>query len=398
MKSIKILAIIALPLCFLCSCGPDGYVIEGTITGDSDGKSVYLLSGESGKPVDSTVIAENKFRFTGQLPYPGLYRLKIIKEAPAENTRTYQPIIPLFLENEKIIVSAMLDSIPDEMQLMLNRYSYEDITIEGSASHGIYLSYLSDKGRYDARRSEIFNEYISYLNPRTGEEKGSITEGIDIVTRIDMAAAERDDYVRQFIKDNRSNHVGLFAAGSTLGNYSVNEISEIVAAIDPVILETGAGKKFLENAGEVQKTAIGAKFADFELNDAEGNPVRLSDFAGKGQYVLLEFWASWCGPCKADIPHLKDVYKAYHPEGFEIIGISLDDKKEDWVGAISLYDIQWLQFSDLKAFNSEVAKTYKVSGIPTCVLLGPDGSIVTRNMRGSWMDKRLIEIYGNKFQ
>lgn len=396
MKSIKILSLITIPLFLLCGCLPDGYLIEGTITGNSNGKSVYLLN-ESGHSIDSTVIAENKFRFTGLLPYPGLYRLKIIKETPAVGSITYQPVIPLFMDNKNILVSAALDSIPNELQLILNRYSYKDIVTEGSTLHDLYLSYVQDKLGYDARRSEVFDEYISYLNPKDGKEKGSMAEGIAIVTKIDSASAERDQFVRKFITNNRSNHVGLYAANNTLGNFPVAEISEIVAEIDPVILETEPGKKFQENAREIQKTSIGAKYVDFELYDPNGKPARLSDYAGKGNYVLLEFWASWCGPCKADIPHLKEVYRAYHPEGFEIIGISLDEKKDDWIEAINKFEISWLQFSDLKAFNGEVAKTYKVTGIPTCVLLGPDGTIITRNMRGSWMDKRLIDIYGNKF-
>lgn len=387
-----------LPITILVGCGPEGYIIEGNIQGESDGITVFLLSEENANnPVDSAVIAGNIFEFVGKVSYPGLYKLKIMKNKVENGKRTYQPVIPFFLENSNITVSALLDSIPDEMNILRNNYTYKDIEINGSELNDLYISYLNEKSKYDEKRSGFFSEYIRYLNPKEGQEKGSITEGIGIVNRIDEAAGERDAFIRNFISENSDNFVGLHAASGSLTYFSVSDIDNIIASIDPAILNTEPGLKFKESATEIRSTAVGAKFTDLELYDPGDAPVRLSEYAGKGKYVLLEFWASWCGPCKADIPHLKEVYKYYNPEGFEIIGISMDDKKEKWLEAIERFEIPWLQVSDLKAFDGDVSRTYKIRGIPTCILLGPDGTIITRNMRGLWMDRKLIELYGNKF-
>src|SRR5699024_299911 len=139
------------------------------------------------------------------------------------------------------------------------------------------------------------------------------------------------------------------------------------------------------------------KFPNLTLKNPEGNTIKLSDYVGKGKYVLLNFWASWCGPCRADIPHLQEVYNLYHPEGFEIISISMDENKDDWLEALDEEQMKWLQISNLKGFEDSVSKLYNFRGIPTDILVGPEGYIITRNMRGSWMDKKLIELYGNKF-
>lgn len=402
MKILKIFGTVMFVALILSGCSNKGFKIEGNIAGDANGKKVYLILDAGNKPVDSLVIENNKFTFKGEVECPALYRIKILKNPPPEpNARrmVYQPIIPFFIENEVISISAHLDSIPDELKIMLNAYTYKDIKITGSSSNDLYLSYLSKKKVYDSKRSDIFmNEYIKYLNPSKGEVKGKLSQGVEIVTRIDQAAAERDAFVKQFIKDNGNNYVGLYAAQSSLSSFSVADIDEILSVLRKgELLTTAASKRIIEKAGEVKKTAVGSKFADLDVQDHNGNPVKFSDFAGKGKYVLLEFWASWCGPCKADLPHLKEVYKLYNPAGFDVVSVSVDDKKDAWLKAINEFELTWPQVSDLKAFKGDVTKIYGISGVPTCILVGPDGTIITRNMRGSWMDKKLIELYGNKF-
>jgi len=400
MKTIKIFGTALFAAFIISGCSNKGYKIEGAIAGDANGKKVFLYSDAGNKPVDSLVIENNKFTFKGEVEYPALYKIKIIKNPPPEpNARrmVYQPVIPFFIENAVISISANLDSIPDEYKSRVNSYTYKDIKIEGSALNGLYLTYSAKKKVYDSKRSDIVDEYIRYLNPSQGETKGKISQGVEIVTRVDQAAAERDAFVKQFVKENNNNYIGLYSAYNALGSFSVSDIDELLATINPELLLSKPGVKFIERANEVKKTAVGSKFFDLDLVDHKGNSVKLSDYVGKGKYVLLEFWASWCGPCTADIPHLKEVYKLYNPEGFQIVSVSLDDNKEAWIKGIEEFKLEWTQVSDLKAFKGDVAKIYGIAGVPTCILTGPDGNIITRNMRGSWMDKKLIVLYGNKF-
>ncbi|MGS0524402.1 TlpA family protein disulfide reductase [Zobellia nedashkovskayae] len=214
---------------------------------------------------------------------------------------------------------------------------------------------------------------------------------------MDEVGLEIDNYVRRSILTNNSNEVGITIAENNLKRFSVTNIDEILNGFSEKMKSSIAWKDLKVYSEKVKQSATGAKFIDFTFKDNEDNAIKLSDHLGKGKYVLLEFWASWCGPCRLDIPHLKKVYELYHPEGFEIISVSMDSDKDNWIKAMEQEKMDWLQVSDLKAFDGELSKLYDFEGIPTCLLIDPEGNIVTRNMRGSWMDKRLIDMYGNKF-
>ena len=142
-----------------------------------------------------------------------------------------------------------------------------------------------------------------------------------------------------------------------------------------------------------KRKSVGATFTDFALPDMQGVEHKLSDYAGRGNYVLVDFWASWCGPCRAEMPLVKSLYEKYHPKGFEIVGISLDNNKDDWMKAVEQLGIAWPQLSDLKAWKSEAARLYDVRAIPATLLIGPDGKIVASGLRGDALRHKLAEIY-----
>jgi thiol-disulfide isomerase/thioredoxin len=393
--------------CLLLSCNgknADEFTIRGNISGDSEGKKVYLYSADNTKEsLDSTFIKDSYFEFKNKVEYPQLLVIEIEKgseNAATNNSRVKleRPVIYVFVENAEIDISAFLDSIPTGLQKLTGNYSYQNVNITGSVSHDLYLKFFNDKLVFDKERSNAFNAYIDYLNPEEGKKVGPVPEGIALVTKIDEAGEKRNVFIENFVKEHASNPVTAYVVENNISLFSVENIDKLIAALSPEILSSPAGKKLAEKAIEVKKTAVGSNYADFDFEDTEGNPVKLSEYVGKGKYVLLEFWASWCGPCRADIPHLKEIYKLYHDAGFEIIGVSMDEKKEDWLKALKEEELPWLQVSDLKGFKGDFSKLYNFNGIPTCVLVSPDGKIVTRNMRGSWMDKKLIDLYGNKFE
>jgi thiol-disulfide isomerase/thioredoxin len=370
------------------------YQINVKLAGNVNGKKVYLKNSDR-TIVDSSLIEGGALQFKGKIKYPTLYTLTIMdKRQPNPN---YQPVIPIFLESSKVHVSASLDSLSNEVNFRNGQYNYSRVKVEGSSAHKVYVDYLKGYDPLFAVRKVAFRKYLDYLNSGDSEN-ASVSEGIELVSKVDKAAKKRDDYIKQYIKDHPKSLVSVFIASDNLNPYSVDEIDDIVASLSPDVLKTDPGKSFLQRANQVKKSAAGAMYTNLSFKDDKGTVVQLSDYVAKGKYVLLEFWASWCVPCRADIPHLKKNYSLYHPEGFEVISVSMDDKKDSWLKAVKEEQMDWLQLSDLKAFKGAVSNVYNFSGVPTCILIDPKGRILTRNMRGSWMDKRLIEIYGNKFK
>ncbi|MBO4475868.1 MAG: TlpA family protein disulfide reductase [Bacteroidales bacterium] len=145
---------------------------------------------------------------------------------------------------------------------------------------------------------------------------------------------------------------------------------------------------------EQAKPAKGVPFTDLVLFDTESEYHHLSDYLGKGNWVLVDFWASWCGPCRAEMPNVVAAYKKYHDKGFDIVGISLDKNQGAWVKAIADLDMPWHHLSDLQGWNSIAAAVYGIDAIPASLLVNPDGEIVARDLRGSALGNKLATIYG----
>ena len=138
---------------------------------------------------------------------------------------------------------------------------------------------------------------------------------------------------------------------------------------------------------------IGTKFLDLEEPDTAGNLHRLSEYVGTGKWVLIDFWASWCGPCRGEMPNVTENYKKYHDRGFEIVGLSFDNEKEPWLKAIKELDMPWIHLSDLKGWKSIAAETYGIHAIPASLLVDPEGTVVARDLRGAALGEKLAEIF-----
>ena len=142
------------------------------------------------------------------------------------------------------------------------------------------------------------------------------------------------------------------------------------------------------------KAFIGQQFTDLEMADADGNMHKLSEYVGNGRWLFVDMWASWCGPCRGEMPNVVAAYEKFHDKGFDIVGLSLDNKKEPWLKAVEDLKMPWTQLSDLKGWQSIVTGVYKVWSIPDNLLIDPQGKIVARGLRGEGLHAKLAEIFG----
>ena len=377
-----ILSVLFTLMGIVCGCSQEKYTIKGKFTGAPDGTVVNIYG------IATTSTKGGKFEFTGELDLPRV----IILHFPAAEFKT-STVVLLIDKGKSNITLSYHDLVNREFK----GADASKFAVKGLGLTTNYADYVGQKRELVEKKNVIYREYISYLNPEKGKEHGSRSEGIAIVARMDQVDDAIHAHAIKTIEKDRNNLVGVLAMKDNLNLLPAVDIDRLMALLSPKLLATESGQKLVQEVAEVKRTAVGAPFVDFTLRDREGKSVRLSDHLGKGKYVLLEFWASWCGPCRADIPHLKEVYELYHSEGFEIVSVSMDDKEQAWFKALDTEKMPWLQIADLQAFDGPISKTYRFSGIPACILISPDGKIVDRNTRGSWLDKKLVELYGDQF-
>ena len=194
------------------------------------------------------------------------------------------------------------------------------------------------------------------------------------------------------IQKNITNPVGVHLLKQNFYYMDVADLDPLMPQIPAAYENDEIIVKIKDNVEKMKATAVGQKFTDFEMQTPEGKTVKLSDYVGKGKVVLVDFWASWCGPSRREMPNLVEAYAQYKNKNFEIVGVSLDQSADSWKEAIEKLNITWPQMSDLKYWNCEGAKLYAVSSIPHTVLIDGDGTIIARGLHGDGLQQKLVEV------
>ena len=340
------------------ACSTNGYVVDGIVDNpDFDGSKIYCYQRVGNDVVmDSTIIENGKFRFTGELAMERECRM-IFASVEQDREKSFTTSIPL----EKGTKIKMVIGRDNEIKLSGN---------SNCDAMNIFLPKYKELGNkiIDARKS--------------GDNEA-----------FEAAYEEREKYTFEFVKENVNNPAlwDMYLYNTSVVS-TLEQKKELIAKADEVTKQSNVYKEISESIAILEKTAVGQRFTDFTMDDPDGNKVSLSDFAGKGKVVFVDFWASWCGPCRASIPFVKELYKKYGGEAFEIVGVSLDSKKEAWTNALKELDMPWPQMSDLKGWECEGAKLYSVSAIPHTLLLGADGQIVARNLEGEELEAKIKEL------
>jgi peroxiredoxin len=351
-----------------CSSKPH-YVVKGKIAG-SDSITFYLQKREEGKivSIDSAVSRKGSFTMKGGvIAYPQLVQLV----AGKTRKRT-----SFYLENSEITVSGSLDSL-----------FKADIT--GSKTQDEYISFINST-------KPISDDYTSLVvKYQTASQSGDAAGLAVLEKQLDSLQNVMTNLNKEFVRNNPKSYVSPSILGSLSYEMEAEEIESMVNGLDTAIAALPQIRDLKARVSVMKAVSVGQKAPDFTMSDVNGNPVALSSKFGP-KLLLIDFWAAWCNPCRQENPNVVKVYNEFHKKGFDVFGVSLDQKKEAWLKAISDDKLTWTHVSDLQYWNNAAAKLYAVNSIPANFLLDETGKIIGKNLRGEALFTKVNEVLGGK--
>jgi thiol-disulfide isomerase/thioredoxin len=343
------------------------FTVSGNLR-NAPGNYAYIHHKWDNKDVtDSVKLKAGAFSYLGKTTEPNMYWIT------KRNNINEQPNLVFFIDGGKTNVNASVDSLP---------YG----KIQGGQTQKDYQDYNTMMMGFGTRQQDMVNRYNEARN------KGDATTMNAVQMEYQNMEKDVKSALDNFIKAHSKSAVSGYAIYYNFQNANVppEELERVVGLLDKSILETKYGKLAQEKLKQLRGTMIGYPAANFAQADPSGKMVNLTDL--KGKYVLVDFWASWCGPCRAENPNVVNAFNKYKDKGFTVLGVSFDQNKDKWLQAIENDKLTWTQVSDLKGWGNEAGKLYGISSIPQNLLLDKDGKIVAKNLRGPDLDAKLEEI------
>ena len=331
------------------------YIISGTV---SDGIKCVYLSSLRNEPIDTALVENGKFQFNGSLP-----------------------------QHTFVTLSDDASNLP--VNLLIDGTSVE-VNMERRSLKGSKLNERLNKA--DRQITDLTIDYMQdqmeYAQVRQWQ-----TELRDSLRRVMNASYNKVVVeMKNVIRANPDNVIPALYLSQIYNTLTIDELKEYldethVYASHPLCV--GAWRTL----NHYEKTNIGTRFTDLVEADTAGVSHRLSEYVGKSNYVLIDFWASWCAPCLLEMDNVKAVYQKYHEKGFEIVGLSFDRGRQPWINAIVDHHLNWIHLSDLKYWNSEASVVYGISSIPANILVDGNGIIVATDLRGEELSRKLRQIF-----
>jgi len=376
MKKILLYIIALLPLMAFAQ-EPQPFLIKskvGNLNAPARAYLIYQLG--ANRMIDSALITNGSFTFKGQIINPSAAVLVIDRNGVGLNS---------------------LDTTADNLNFYVDKGEFEINSQDSVAKAVIKGSKINDDNEKllaqlkplieQARKIKEEQDTASPAKQNTAEFQNAMQ------AKHKELQIEQKATLKIFILSNPDSYLSLLALYSVAGpSPDPSEVDPLYNSLSDRLKATETGKVLKKSLDALRNTAIGVTAPDFIQNDINGVPVKLSSFRGK--YVLLDFWASWCGPCRQENPNVVKAYNKYKDKNFTILSVSLDKAsgKADWLAAIQNDGLSWTQVSDLKFWNNEVAALYSITSIPANFLIDPNGKIIARDLRGDDLQNTLEQV------
>lgn len=364
----KIIWFMPLLALLFVACGKKDQIDATFASDEYNGQKVYLYQMEKWgvEPTvqDSSVVENRKFKFSRPAPEtPTLAFITMIDSQKGANIS-----FPFIYEKGSI-----------------------EIVVDSAYNLLITGTELNNKLNDFTKDSRAIDSEMMKLNQRAEQGSEEMDSIQSLAAQMQVFQTKYDDLVRNFVKANIKNKAGEYVFASRVPMSQTALVEELLAEANPEFVAAIKKGAPAPESEETETSFVGQKFIDVVGQTPDDKKIALSDYVGKGKVVLIDFWASWCGPCIKEMPNVVAAYNKYKAKGFEIVGISLDDDKAKWADAIKKYKMNWIHISDLKKWDSQLSAAYSVASIPFTLLVDPNGIIIAENLRGEELEAALAK-------